>query len=138
MTNHDVLSLMLGPALLFVLLRWAPIPTWASLLAALITLFLVVGLWGIFLNLWAFALAGVWAASKAPIGLRVLRVLSMAVAVLLILAAIAFYTYLVVTKPGEFFKNLGNPLLLIYLMPGIAMLAVSHHFAEKIAATEEK
>lgn len=136
MTNHDVLSLVLGPLILFGLLRRVRIPAWANLFIALVALLLVVGLWGVFLNLWAFAAAAVWAASKGSTGLRVLRVLSMAVAVLLILAAVGFYIFVLVTNPGGFFRQLGHPLSLLYLMPGIAMFTISQHLAGKIADAE--
>lgn len=131
-TYHTEVSLVFGPVLVLCLFRWSLLPAWANALVALGTMFFAIGLWGIVLNAWVLITLALWLAVKSRGGLRVLRYFTLAVAVLLLLAAAAFYLFLLFTKPGEFFRSLGNPLLYLYALPGVLMFFFSRHLAEKL------
>lgn len=131
-TYHTEVSLVFGPALVFCLFRWSPLPAWANALLAISAMFFAIGLWGIVLNAWVLVALAMWLAAKRRTGLRVLRYLMLALAGLLLLAAAAFYLYLLFTKPGELFRSLGNPLLYLYALPGVLVFFLSQHIAEKI------
>lgn len=131
MTYHTQVSLVFGPILIFVLLRWSPLPRWANLLIAFGILLVALGMLGVIYNLWAFAIALVWTATKGRGGRRFLYYVALGLGVLLILAAIAFYVFVFVTNPKEFFANWWNPLSYIYLVPGILLLTVADHFRDE-------
>jgi hypothetical protein len=129
---HTQFSLVVGPLLLFMLYRWVPLPWWTNLFVALVAMFFVIGLWGIILNAWAFAILFVWLASRRRTGLRVLRGFSFALAVALAIAAVAFYVYELATNPGEILGNLWNPLTYVYLLPAVLMFILADHLGDKI------
>ena len=131
-TYHTEVSLVLGPVLVFCIFRWSPLPAWANVLIVLAAMYFAIGVWGIVLNAWALIALAVWLATKRRSGLRVLRYLTLGLAGLLLLAAVAFYLYLLFTEPGELFRSLGNPLLYLYAVPGVLMLILSQHIAIKI------
>lgn len=129
---HTELSLLLGPLLLVVLYRWIPLPWWANLVLVLAAMFYLVGLWGIVLNAWAFAVLFVWLASRRRGGLRFLRGFAFVVAVILTVAAIAFYAYELFKDPLEFLGNLRNPLMYVYGLPAVLMFVLANVLGEKI------
>ena len=90
------------------------------------------------MNGWVFAILGLWLVSKRRGGRRFLRYFTMAVAISLIIAAVAFYLYVLFTKPGEFFRNLGNPLTYLYAVPGIMMFVISQQIAETLDEKEQR
>ena len=130
-TYHTEVSLVFGPLLVFSLFRWSHLPAWVNVVAALGLMFLAIGLWGIILNWWVLLALTVWLLAKRRTGLRVLRYFSLALALLLLVAAVSFYLYLLFTKPGEFFRSIGNPLLYLYALPGVLMFILSRHLAER-------
>jgi hypothetical protein len=129
---HTQISLIIGPLLLFVIYRGLPLPWWANLPIALAAMFYLIGLWGIILNTWAFAILFAWLASRRRGGLRVLRVFSLVVAVLLAVVAVAFYVFELFNNPMEILGNLWNPLTYVYLLPAVLMFTVASHLGEKI------
>jgi hypothetical protein len=130
-TYHTEVSLVLGPLLVFSLFRWSPLPAWGNVVAALGLMFFAIGLWGIILNWWVLLALTVWLLAKRRAGLRVLRYVTLGLAVLMLVAAAGFYLYLLFANPGEFFRGIGNPLMYLYALPGVLLFILSQHIAEK-------
>jgi hypothetical protein len=134
-TYHTEVSLVFGPLLVFSLFRWSPLPAWANVVTALALMFFAIGLWGIVLNWWVLLALTVWLLAKRRAGLRLLRYVTLGLAVLLLLAAASFYLYLLFTNPGEFFRGIGNPLFYLYAVPGVLVFMLSQLIAEKVESS---
>jgi hypothetical protein len=129
-THHTEISLVVGPllALLIGLLPKVPVAIRALLFIGL--MYFAVGIWGILLNWWLLLGLSIWYAVKQRLALGFLRIAARVLAVLLLGAAIVYYGFLLFTNPGEVIGNLWNPLLYLYLVPGVLAWLLADHVAE--------
>lgn len=135
--HHTEVSIVFGPALLFILLRWVPISPWASLGIATAVIFFGLGMLGILYNSWLLVGVGLWAASRGRRGLKFLRVLTLLSSVVLFVAALAFYGYVLFTNPGDFWRNWFNPISVVYFVPSIVLFTLSAGFDTKLKQLDE-
>ena len=118
-THHTEISLVAGPALAWLISRLPRAHAFIKVVLFCTCMFFLVGLWGLMLNAWLIFGVLVFYAIKRRWALGPLRYMALSIAVLLTGAALAFYGYLLFTKPGEFFANLRNPLMYVYVLPGM-------------------
>lgn len=129
-TYHTEISLIGGPVVAWLISKLPKLHVLFKAVLFVGVMFLLVGIWGLILNTWLLLVLLVFYAIKHRTALAPLQYLSLGLGVLLTSLAIAFYGYMLFTKPGEFFSNLRNPLMYVYALPGILALSLSGHIKE--------
>ncbi len=129
---HTAISLIGGPVIVWLVWK-VPTLHWSlKLILVLIALFFGIGIWGMVLNAYIVPVVLIWLAAHKGIALKPIRWLTLGLAVILLLAAAAFLLYVFYQHPGDIIKNIMNPLIVVYFIPGFLFMIFSNMVQEKI------
>jgi hypothetical protein len=132
--HHTAISLFGGPLIIWAVWK-IPKLHWSLKFILLIgVLILAIGVQGIILNWWVVPLLLIWYAAHKGVALKPIRWLTLGLAVLFLLAAVTFLLYVFYQHPGDIIKNILNPLIAVYFLPGFLFMIFSNLVQEKIDA----
>lgn len=103
-----------------------------KIVSVFVAMFLAVAVWGIMLNWWVVPVLLLWYAAHKGVNLKPIRWLTLGLAVTLLAAAVAFLLYVFYQHPDEIIKNIVNPLIILYFIPGGPLMIFSNMVQEKI------
>lgn len=136
--HHTAISLFGGPIIMALVWKIPKLHWSLKIVLVFLALFLAVGVWGIMLNWWVVPVLLLWYAAHKGVGLKPIRWLTLGLAVILLAAAVAFLLYVFYQHPDEIIKNIVNPLIILYFIPGGLLMIFSNMVQEKIDARNAK
>ena len=130
--HHTTISLVGGPVIIWLVWRIPKLHWTLKLILLAGLLFLAIGVWGMILNSYLVPVLLVLYSAHKGFALKPIRYLTLGLAVMLLVAAVAFILYVFYQHPGAIIKNLLNPLLVVYFVPGFLAIIFSNMVKEKI------
>lgn len=132
--NHTWISLIVGPLVVWLISRIPKLHWSLKVVLIAAVLFFAIGAWGIILNWWLIPACLIILAIRHKRGLVAIRYITLVIGAIALLIPIAFFIYLIFTKPGtySFFNVFIRPVSYIYFMPGVILLVISNVLRETI------